>query len=164
MTLSNHRPLDLAESYPCPVCRHGKVNEMTMMEAFSCELCRHILSADLQKQQVQVVDSSQPLTWSWNGTRWQLVREENAAEISALILFTAFFLTLFPAGLVWLTGLIFPPLPSASAQISFSSFWAILTLLTHLGFVLWLLGEYYQLPFYVAAKLRVLQLQTSRRN
>lgn len=133
-----------------------------LTEAFACEFCRHILSANIQEQQVQVVDSSQPLTWLWNGHRWRLTRTENSEEISGLVIFTAIVLIVIPASLVWLSGIIFPPLDSTS-QITFSAVWALLTLLSHLIFVLWLIGEYYQIPFYVAVKVRVLRLQLSQR-
>lgn len=152
------RPLSLSDTFPCPVCRQGQIEAIALTEAFACEFCRHIMSVDLPAQQVQVVDSSQPLTWSWNGQKWRLARGENAAELSAMVVIAAIVLTLVPAGIVWLSGTIFPPLTS-SAQPSFSTIWSWITLAAHLAFVLWLIGEYYQIPVYVAAKIRVLRFR-----
>jgi len=161
MALTPERPLSLNDSFPCPVCRQGNIEAIALMEAFACEFCRHILSANLPDQQVKVVDSSQPLTWLWNGTRWQLARGENEQELSALVLFTAAVLIVIPASIVWLSGALFPPLqPSA---VPFSTVWALITLAAHLSFVLWLIGEYYQIPFYVAAKIRIMRLRLPRR-
>lgn len=155
------RPLDLSDSYPCPVCRQGQIEAIVLTEAFSCRFCRHILSADIEAQQVKVVDSAQPLTWFWNGQRWRLVRGDKAEELTGLVIFTAVVLTVVPASLVWLSGAIFPPLEQSS-QMPFSVAWALITFLSHLIFVLWLIGEYYQIPFYVAAKVRVLRLRLLR--
>ena len=153
--------MSLEDSFPCPVCRQGNIEAIALMEAFACEFCRHILSANLPDQQVKVVDSSQPLTWLWNGTRWQLARGENEPELSALVLFTAAVLIVIPAGIVWLSGTLFPPLEPVA--VPFSTVWALITLVAHLSFVLWLIGEYYQIPVYVAAKIRIMRLRLPRR-
>jgi uncharacterized protein (DUF983 family) len=158
MAPQNQRPLNLSDSFPCPVCRQGSIQAIVLTEAFACEFCRHIMSVDLQAQQVQVVDSSQPLTWLWNGEKWKLSRGKKADELSALVIITAIVLMIIPATLVWLAGTIFPPL-SPSSHLSFSSIWSLLTLLAHSAFVLWLIGEYYQIPFYIAAKVRVMRLR-----
>lgn len=158
MTLSTERPLSLTDSFPCPMCRQGKIEAMVLTEAFACQFCRHILSVDLSTQRVKVVDSSQPLVWQWNGQRWQLIRGDNAQALSALVLVTAGLLVIMPAGIVWLSGQIFPPLEQAST-VPFSTVWALITLVAHLSFVLWLIGEYYQIPLYIAAKIRVLRLR-----
>ena len=157
------RPLDLGDSYPCPVCRHGDIHSLTLTDAFACDFCRHILSADLNQQQVQVVDSTQAITWAWNGQQWRVVNANRNADVSGLVIFTAVVLVLLPASLVWLAGFIFPPVTSStSSQIPFSTIWAFLVLLAHLALVLWLIGEYYQIPFYVAAKVRVFQRRFSQ--
>ncbi|MDB9529392.1 hypothetical protein PN498_25600 [Oscillatoria sp. CS-180] len=162
MAPQNERLLNLSSSYPCPVCRQGKLEAIVLTDAFSCTFCRHILAANLEAQQVQIVDSTQPLTWSWNGEQWRLVRGENAEGFTRLVIFTAVVLTIVPAGLVWLSGSIFPPL-EPQPHITFSTAWAVVTLLAHLTFVLWLVGEYYQIPFYVAAKVRILRRRLSSR-
>jgi hypothetical protein len=158
MASETPRPLSLSDSFPCPICRQGHIEAIALTEAFACEFCRHIMSVDLPAQQVKVVDSSQPLTWLWNGQKWQLCRGEQAAELSAMVIIAALILILFPASVVWLSGAIFPPL-TPNAQLSFSTIWSLITLLAHLAFVLWLIGEYYQIPLYIAAKLRVLRFR-----
>lgn len=161
MALSAERPLNLDEAFPCPICREGTIEAIVLTEAFACECCRHILSANLSEQQVQVVDSSQPLTWLWNGQRWRLVRRENAQEISTLVLLSAALLIVIPASVVWLAGELFPPL-TPTTGIPFSRLWAMITLGAHLSFVLWLVGEYYQIPLYLAAKIRILRSRSTR--
>jgi hypothetical protein len=162
MAPQKQRSLNLDETYPCPVCRQGQLQAIVLTEAFACEFCRHILSVDLQEQQVRVVDSSQPLTWLWNGRHWKLSRNNQPDELSALVMGTAIVLTTVPAGLIWLSGALFPPL-QPSSQLSFSEIWALITLLAHAAFVVWLIGEYYQIPVYIAAKVRILRFRTSRR-
>jgi len=154
MALSPERPLNLDGAFPCPICRQGTIEAIVLTDAFACEFCRHILSANLADQQVQVVDSTQPLTWGWNGQRWRLVRGDDAQELSMLVYLTAVVLMVIPAGLVWLSGVLFPPL-TPSSGLPFSSVWAIITFAAHLSVVLWLIGEYYQIPLYVAAKVRI---------
>lgn len=161
MATQAQRPLDLNDSYPCPVCRHGEINSLVLTDAFACNFCRHILSADLKQQQVQVVDSTQSITWVWNGQRWRLVNANRSADISAIALFVAVILVVLPAGLVQLTGVIFAPLPSSHSHVPFSTIWACLVLVAHLTLVLWLLGEYYQFPFYIATRVRLFQRRLS---
>lgn len=150
------------EAFPCPICRQGTIEAIVLTDAFACQFCRHILSANLLEQQVQVVDSSQPLTWVWNGQSWRLVRGENAQELSALVFFIAAVLIILPAGLVWLSGALFPPLTPAEGM-PFSTLWAVITFGAHLSFVLWLIGEYYQIPLYIAAKIRILRSRSVTR-
>lgn len=157
----SERPLNLSDTYPCPICRQGTIEAIVLTEAFACPFCRHILSANLADQQVQVVDSSQPLTWLWNGQKWQLDRQEAAGELSGLVIFVAIALITIPAGLVWLSGNLFPPL-EPNASLHFSTVWSVITLASHLTLVLWLIGEYYQIPVYVAAKVRIMRLRARR--
>lgn len=155
------RPLNLGDSYPCPVCRHGTVRALVLTDAFACNFCRHILAADLHKQQVQVVDSTQAIIWSWSGQRWRVVSANRSADMSFLVVFTAAVLVLLPASLVWLSGYVFPP-ASPATPMPFSSMWAVLTLFAHLALVLWMVGEYYQIPFYIAVKVRLFRQQFSQ--
>ncbi|MGD1860923.1 MAG: hypothetical protein ACFB0E_13240 [Leptolyngbyaceae cyanobacterium] len=157
MTSTTERSLNFYDAFPCPVCRQGNLKTITLTEAFSCGFCGHVLSADLAIQQVKLVDSSQPLTWSWDGHRWQLKRDEKAQLLSALVLLIAAFLAIVPAGIIWLAGQLFPPLTETSA-IAFSTVWSLITLATHLGLAFWLIGEYYQIPIYLTVKIRFLQL------
>ncbi|NER80441.1 MAG: hypothetical protein F6K42_12865 [Leptolyngbya sp. SIO1D8] len=160
MVTKAQRPLDLGCSYPCPVCRHGDIQALVLTDAFSCDFCRHILSVDLKRQQVQVVDGPQAISWVWDGQRWRLANGTRDQDVNGLVIIAALFLIVFPASLVWLAGFIFPPL-TPSSKIAFSTIWALLTFLAHLGLVLWLVGEYYQIPFYVATKVRLFRQRSS---
>ncbi|RZM77300.1 hypothetical protein [Leptolyngbya iicbica] len=162
MDPSTQRPLSLDSAFPCPICRQGTIEAIILTDAFACEFCRHILAANLAQQQVQVVDSSQPLTWGWNGQRWQVMRGDKAQELSMLICILAVVLIVIPASLVWLSGVLFPPL-TPTTGLPFSTLWAIITLTAHLTFVLWLVGEYYQIPLYIAAKIRIARSRYSSR-
>ena len=133
MATQAQRPLNLSDSYPCPVCRHGDINSLVLTDAFACNFCHHILAADITQQQVQVVDSTQSITWAWDGQRWRVINANRNADISALAIFIAVILIVLPAGLVQLTGLVFAPLPSSHPHIPFSTIWALLVLIAHLG-------------------------------
>ena len=145
-----NRQLSLDGAYPCPVCRHGEIRALVLMDAFACDFCRHVLTANLAKQSVQVIDSTQPMTWYWTGQRWR-----NAAQadfsLSFMVWFVGIALIIFPAGLVWLSAQVFPPLVDSPGQ-SLPQIWAGLTLVLHSVLVAWLLAEHYQLPLWVAAK------------
>ena len=68
---SESQSLSYHDTYLCPICRHGQIEGITLMDAFACNFCRHIFTANLNNQSVQVVDSSQPMSWRWNGRGWQ---------------------------------------------------------------------------------------------
>lgn len=161
MTIQAKRPLDLSDSYPCPICRHGEIQALVLTDAFACQFCRHILSVDLAQQKVQVIDSPQAISWFWNGHRWQIAGRNEGAHLSGVVILAALILIIFPAGLVWLTGAIFPPL-SSSSHMRFPTIWALLTLLAHLCIVLWMIGEYFQVPFYIATKVRLMRRNLSQ--
>jgi hypothetical protein len=126
---------------------------LVLTEAFACNFCRHILTADLLNQRVQVVDSNQPLVWQWTGQRWRSCHQP-AAALTPLVWITAGLLLFAPAGLVAGASYLFPPLDPTPGW-SFGAVWAIATLALHLLLVLWLLAEHYQLPLYVATKVRI---------
>ena len=150
--------LSLEEHWPCPLCRQGQLEALVLTDAFACNFCSHILSADIQRQQVQVVDSSQPLAWAWTGARWRSLQHPDT-RLTPLIWTAAGLLLLIPSGLIALASYLFPPLHPAPG-LSFGEAWASLTFASHLLIVLWLLGEHYQVPIYVAAKVRWLQQRT----
>lgn len=162
MTNEAPRTLALDNSYPCPVCQLGNIEALVLTNAFSCELCQHIFSVDLAQQQVKVIDIPQAITWRWNGQNWQ-VANRASGEVSSFVALAASLLILVPASLVWLAGFLFPPL-TPSSQLSFSTIWAIATLIAHLGLVLWLVGEYYQIPFYITTKVRLFRQRLSARH
>lgn len=147
------RSLSLQDTYLCPVCRHGQIAELTLMDAFACNFCRHIFTANLAAQTVQVVDSAQALSWRWNGRSWQSTHRDDPS-LTAIVWFASIVLVVLPAGLVWLMSYIFPPLPG-SLWAWFPSVWLGATFGVHLLMVSWLLAEHYQLPIYIASRVRL---------
>lgn len=141
--------------YSCPVCRHGEISEIALMDAFACNFCRHIFTANLEEQLLKMADSALPLTWYWNGKRWQgLPRAGAELDWGAGLAAIAF--VLLPPTLVGLAAYYFPSLPNDPFSW-FPIFWTGLTFFTHLTCVVWLIIEYYQFP--VFAFLRVWQQQ-----
>lgn len=145
--------LGAAESYDCPVCRHGQIEAMTLMEAYACNFCRHILEVNLEQQTVHVVDGVQPMGWRWLGWRWQPLYQ-GRTDVTLTLWIVGLALTVIPASIVALGGYLFPPLEE-TAGISWSLVWAMGTLIAHGAMVGWLIAEHYQFPLYVLAKIRL---------
>lgn len=152
----NQRILNYQESYLCPICRHGQISAIALMDAFACDFCRHIFTANLREQTVRVEDSSQAITWRWNGRTWQAARHINL-DLSITIWLVGAVLVLLPPALVWLSSHTFPPLPG-TVWYWFPTVWIGLTFVAHFLLVAWLLAEHYQLSFYVAFKVRLQDL------
>jgi hypothetical protein len=148
--------LEGGASYECPVCRHGQIEAMALMDAYACNFCRHILEANLDQQTVHLVDGIQPMGWRWQGWRWQPLHHP-AADLTLTLWIVGLALILFPAGLVVLGGYVFPPLDEAD-QGHWSLVWASITLLAHTAMVGWIIAEHYQFPYSVLAKVRVQRL------
>jgi hypothetical protein len=150
------RSLSYQDVYVCPVCRHGQISTLTLMDAFACNFCRHIFTADLRKQSVQVVDSSQPLSWRWNGRNWQSAYQDDL-DLTLVIWLVGIALVVLPPALIWLSHHTFPPL-EGSTWDWFPAAWIGLTFLSHFTLVAWLMAEHYQFPIYVACKVRLRDL------
>ena len=71
-----NKQLNYFGTYTCPVCRHGEVTAMTLMEAFACNFCRHIFAVNLEQQILKMADSQVPLSWRWNGRHWQGIQQD----------------------------------------------------------------------------------------
>lgn len=147
------RSLSYQNIYLCPICRHGQISAIPLMEAFSCDFCRHIFTANLTEQVVRVEDSSQPMTWRWNGQTWQSTNLLSP-DLTITLWIVGSVLVLVPTALVWLSSYLFPPL-AGSAWVWFPQVWVGFTFLAHFSFVGWLLVEYYQFPPYVSCKVRL---------
>ena len=144
--------------YSCPVCRHGKVSEMLMMEAFSCNFCQHIFTTNFEKQLLKMADSQLPLTWYWNGKTWKGIHREGV-EIGWSYVIVALAFVLLPTAIVSSGMYLFPASPdSLLSWVPLA--WTIITFCAHLFCVLWLIIEYYQFPIflYVRAIKRKLSL------
>jgi hypothetical protein len=149
---SVQRSLNYQDTYLCPVCRHGEMTALTLMDAFACNFCRHIFTANLREQTVQVADSAQPMAWRWIGRTWQAANQPDF-DLTAIIWIIGTVLMLVPPTLIWLSYQIFPPLEGSEWQ-QFPLIWASVTFCLHFLLVAWLLAEHHQLPFYVMLKVR----------
>lgn len=158
--LSPPDSLSYQGTYLCPVCRYGQISGLTLMDAFACNFCRHIFTANLQEQSVQVVDSSQPMTWRWNGRSWKVAYRDDF-DLTFIIWVIGVAVVVLPSALVWLAAYTFPPLPG-SPWAWFPMVWVGCTFLVHLLMVSWLLVEHYQLPLYVMLKVRLKHLLMRR--
>ena len=147
------RSFNLQDTYPCPICRHGTIQSMVMMETLSCSFCRHIFSADLSSQVLRVEDKLPKSAWLWHQGRWTTQTSRNG-DMTALVWFTSVFLILIPCLMIALPAYVFPPIGGLQMD-SFSMVWGELTLGIHGLLASWLLVEHYQLPTYVAAKITI---------
>lgn len=145
--------LNYQSAYICPICRHGQIAALAMMDAFACDFCRHIFTGNLQQQTVQVVDSAQPMAWRWTGRTWQGVHRGDA-NLTVVVWLISAVVMLLPPSLVWLSAYIFPPLPG-SRWAWFPAVWVGCTFFLHFTMVAWLIAEHYQFPFYVSSKIRL---------
>ena len=133
--------------YSCPVCRHGKVSEMLMMEAFSCNFCQHIFTTNFEKQLLKMADSQLPLTWYWNGKTWKGIHQEGV-EIGWSYVIVALAFVLLPTSIVGSGMYLFPASPgSLLAWLPMA--WTIATFCAHLFCIVWLIIEYYQFPIFL---------------
>lgn len=154
------RSLNYQETYLCPVCRHGQIQAITLMDAFACEFCRHIFTANLPEQSVHVEDSSQPMTWRWNGFTWQAANRIDL-DLAIAVWAIGAVLVFLPPALIWLSSHTFPPM-RGSIWYWFPTFWSGLAFVSHFLFVAWLVAEYYQFPPYVASKVRLARVWQQR--
>ncbi len=144
-------------TYLCPVCRHGQITALCMMDAFACDFCRHIFTANLAAQTLRVEDSVQPMVWRWNGRRWQSANQGDV-DLTITVWVLSVTLALLPSLLVWLPSHIFPP-AAGSRGHWVPGLWLGLTFAIHGMMALWLLVEHYQLPGYVMVRLRLQELR-----
>jgi hypothetical protein len=144
-------PISFDRSYPCPVCRHGQIESLFMVEAFSCGFCRHIFTLE-GTQTLRLEDNTQPLKWHWRDNRWTVLRSDLSMDSMVLIWGFGIAFVFVPTALVWLTYQVFPPLPGQHGAM-FTGVWIGLVFLSHFAIVGWLTLEQFQFPLYVTAKL-----------
>jgi hypothetical protein len=152
--------LNYQDTYICPVCRHGHISAIALMDAFACDFCRHIFTINLRDQSIRVEDSSQPMTWRWNGKSWQSTNRVDQ-DLSFIVWLVGAALVGLPPTLIWLSSHTFPPMRD-SIWYWFPTIWVSLAFFSHFLFVAWLLVEHYQWPAYIAGKVR-LQIWLGRR-
>jgi hypothetical protein len=132
--------------YSCPVCRHGEIWAMPLMDTLACNFCRHIFTYDQNQQSLTMADSASPVTWRWNGRGWRGAHRDGI-ELGWGVGLAAIALVLLPTTLVALSAYIFPPI-SGSAFSWVPTFWIGLTFLAHCAFVASVVVEYYQFPVF----------------
>lgn len=136
----------------CPVCRHGKIDSMPLMDTLACDLCRHIFTFDTVQQSISMADSVAPLTWQWRDRTWQGARRQGA-EINWGIGCVGLALIVLPTALIALSTYVFPPIPGSSLYWV-PYVWIVLTFLCHFYFMATAIVAYYQIP--VRAYLRAI--------
>ncbi|MBW4574208.1 MAG: TIGR02652 family protein [Aphanothece sp. CMT-3BRIN-NPC111] len=132
--------------YSCPVCHHGQIAAMPLMDTFACNFCRHIFTSDPLQQSLTMADSSSPVTWRWNGRAWRGANR-NGVELGWGVGLGAIALVLLPTTIVALSAYIFPP-ADGSPFSWIPTFWIGLTFLCHSAFVASVIVEYYQFPVF----------------
>lgn len=147
------KPLSYGDIYRCPVCRHGQLSQLTLMEAFACNFCRHIFTANLNEQSIRLEDSTQSFQWRWTGQSWKPSQQQEF-DLTLVVWLTGVALVSLPPALIWLSYHTFPPLPESRWQW-FPLLWTALAFLIHFSLVLWLLLEHYQFPAYVMLRIRL---------
>ncbi|ATS19347.1 hypothetical protein L5470_08450 [Synechococcus sp. PCC 6717] len=120
--------------YLCPVCRHGQIAPMVLMDTYACNFCRHILSIDLTHQTARLEDTAMVFRWQWTGTTWRSLNTPPVTLTYTAIVLGVLLITL-PPGLVWLGQQMFPPL-SGDRWHWFPLFWVGLTFFAHAVLVL----------------------------
>ena len=139
-----HKPLNDHDVYPCPVCRHGEVAAMPLMEALACNFCHHIFTLDLEQQVLKMVDSQLPLTWYWTGQTWKRIQKKNLT-LGWVYGFLSLGFVILPTSLTGLCAYIFPPIPHSPLSW-LPVTWVLLTAICHSAIISWLLIAYYQFP------------------
>lgn len=155
--ISSHRNHSQDPYEACPLCGHGNLSTLMMMDAMSCDFCRHIFSIDVAQPMVQepilrIEDSSHPLAWQWSGDQWQALSQVEQPLILWLWSLCAA-IALIPSTLMGLAIHLFPSTPHSQGAW-FSELWLCFTIGGHCLAALWLLAEHYQWPFYCRLKLR----------
>lgn len=148
--------LNYHDVYTCPVCRHGEIAALSLMEAFACNFCRHIFTANLEQQVLKMADSQLAIAWRWNGRTWQGVGSDKT-ELNWGYRIAGIAFVLLPTTLVGLGAYFFPPLPESDLSW-FPWAWTGLTFLAHLACIGWLVLEYYQFPIALYLRLLVQRL------
>ncbi len=148
--------LNYQEVYPCPVCRLGQLQAMSLMDAMACESCRHIFTLDLERQLLKMPDRQPPLIWGWNGRNWTGAHLEGV-EWGWTYWLLAMAFVIFPPTLIGLAAYTFPPEPGSTLSW-LPIAWTGLTFLLHLAIIGWLVMEFYQFPVRVYLRVRWQQI------
>jgi hypothetical protein len=118
---------------------------MPFMETWGCSFCGQLFLGDLIQRSLKTVDPSFPQTWYWDGYQWQRSLEP-ALEPRWLWQALSVLLIVLPTSLVGVSAYLFPPEPDSFLH-ELPIIWTGLTAIAHLVIVLYLITEYYQVPF-----------------
>lgn len=148
--------------YPCPLCRQGQLQPLTLMEAVGCNYCQHLFEWSGQQPLLvaRVVDLAQPMSWRWNGQSWRLLRD-TPEEATWFVWMTCGLLMLLPAFFVGFSSWLLPPITGSPLEF-LPLIWTLLTAVAHLLLATWLLAEYHQWPFWLRWKLSLAQWRQRR--
>lgn len=123
------------------------------METWGCGFCGQLflaktqtnLQTNLQTQVLRAVDPSIARIWFWNGRQWQRQPE---ADLQPVWLWQglSILLVMLPTTLIGVSAYLFPTDPH-SVLHEFPIIWTGVTFCAHLVIVIYLLTEYYQIPF-----------------
>ncbi|MCM1981267.1 hypothetical protein [Lyngbya confervoides] len=143
------RPRTLYEV--CPVCRHGHLNAMALMETVSCSFCHHIFSLEVppppvQRPTLSIEDFPQSLRWQWTGDNWRSLPQVEM-PLTLWLWAVALAIMILPPTLLGLAMAIVP-VAAYSRGAWIPPFWMVATLIGHGWIGLWLLAEHYQWPWY----------------
>ncbi|WP_218079571.1 hypothetical protein [Anthocerotibacter panamensis] len=152
-------PIEYHDVYPCPVCRHGEVSAIILTDAFACNFCRHIFTCTPEEGVMRVEDSSQPLSWRWNGKAWNSLRHEDL-DLTLVIWGVGLAVVILPPTLVFFSCWSLWANPHTS-PLTF--LWTIITFLAHFFLISWMLAEHYQMAPYVSGKVHLREWLEQRR-
>ncbi len=125
---------------PCPVCRHGKLSNIVMMDALACDLCNNIFSPDLKNQLLELEGSPTVIRWEWDGRHW---RAPYGQGISWGVKLAAAAFVIFPTALIAISAFRFRPLPGSPLSW-FPLFWLGTTFVCHSACIFSAFSSYYQ--------------------
>ena len=62
----------MADGYPCPCSRQGRLQPIVLTEALGCNKCQKIFAVEENGYLLQQVSTSSPYNklWYWTGKRW----------------------------------------------------------------------------------------------
>jgi hypothetical protein len=131
-------------NYPCPVCRLGRIQAMSLMDVMACNTCRHMFALNVEKHCLSTVDYTSPLIWYWNGRNWIGDHVKGMKLGWDFWLISVIFVILPPTLIGLLTYVSVKH--SGDAPPLFSLAWLGLTFLLHLSLVGLSIVGFYRFP------------------
>lgn len=65
--------IELQLEYPCPRCKRGQLQAITLTEAFGCDRCSQIFGVSEDGMTLEQLSTSYPYkkAWQWTGVGWR---------------------------------------------------------------------------------------------